>query len=893
MFRRWRRRRFEQEMQEELRAHVEHRADDLVVAGMSRADAVRQARLELGAVESHKEAIRDERSFGRTRRLMEQIVIDLRHAVRRLRRAPVYAAFAIVSIGIGAGLTTAMFAVVQELFSPDTGIRDASAVVVVANRISLSPDWDRAMSEVDYAEFLRAQTSYSAVAAATKLWRPLTLPIGTQLASAEGVTEGYFQMLGVEAEVGRVLQPADGRADAPSVMVLSHLLWRRAFASDTAVVGRVVRFGGVPFEIVGVAARTYRGLNARIPHMTSVWIPAAALARIRAVASAGPAADTRLTLTVAGRLRPEVSPSRAGSEAATISAALDASFPVTDLRWVDSQPVQVPSTRQWLVRPVDATGDTQGTAQAVLLAIVGLVLLVACTNLANLSLARGASREGELAVRLALGASRGRLIRELSAESIVVGVGGFVVAMLVSNALMSLAHVDLPLFNGRNLPLDPQLTWPALGAAALAVGLALLVCGLWPALRLSRRDVRSAMSAGAAVASPSWRTERILIRVQMVVSVALFCGAAGFISVLVAQARMDPGIDLDRITVANTIFRVPSWDEARGRQAINAISDVAPARFGFTTVALSSSMPFGTTSTFADVAVAPGAEPHTMTMMAATPPIFETLGIPLVGGRAFDRRDVAGATPVVVISESAARTLFGSTAVVGRDVSFRGAANALDSTKVETRTVIGVSRDTDVGSLTQRGEGLVFVPLAQRYEPPSFVIGRTDTGGAGDLRALLRAAEPDLAVNAVGSGLTVLGGAWMGARVMAGAALAMGGVTLVLTMAGLFGVLSGLVTRRSREIGIRKAMGADERVIRRMILRDGARPVASGTAIGLALGAGGGVLIQAAFPSNAPPMTMVAFAIVLISVVPATLAACYLPARRAMRVDPNITLKDV
>jgi predicted permease len=893
VFGRWRRRRFEQEMNEELRAHIEHRADDLVSGGMARADAVRQARLELGAIESHKEAIRDERVLGRTRRLIEQTRSDLRHAARRLRRAPVYAAFAIASIGIGAGMTTAMFAVMQAFFSPDTGVRDASAVVVVANQISTSPEWDRAMSEADFAEFQRAQTSYSAVVAAAKFWRPLTLPAGTQLVPGEGVTDGYFQMLGVEAEVGRVLQPADGRLDAPAVMVLSHLLWQRAFASDPTVVGKVVRFGGVPFEVVGVAARSYRGLNARMPRMTSVWIPAAALARIRASAPEGPPPRTRLTLAVAGRLRPEASSSRAGSEAATISAALDAAFPVTDLRWVDQETVQVPSTRQWLVRPVDATVETQGTAQAVLLAIVGLVLLVACTNLANLSLARGASREGELAVRLALGASRGRLIRELSAESVVVGTGGFVVATLVSTALMSLVHVDLPVFNGQTLPLDPQLTWQALGAAALAVGLALLVCGLWPAWRLSRRDVRSAMSTGAAGASPSWRTERILIRVQMVVSVALFCGAAGFISVLVAQARLDPGIALDRITVANTIFRVPSWDEARGRQAIDAISDIAPARFGFTTVALSSSVPFGSTATSAHVAAAPGAEPHTMTMMAATPPIFETLGIPLVGGRAFDRRDVAGATPVVVISESAARILFGSTAVVGREVPFRGAYNALDSTRVETRTVIGVTKDTDVGSLTKRGEGLVFVPLAQRYEPPSFVIGRTDTGGSGDLRALLRTADPDLAVNAVGSGLTLLAGKWVGARVLAGAALGMGGVTLVLTMAGLFGVLSGLVTRRSREIGIRKAMGADERVIRRMILRDGARPVVSGTVIGLALGFGAGVLIQAAFPSNAPPMTLVAVALVTCAVVPATLAACYFPARRAMRVDPNITLKDV
>lgn len=896
MFRVWGRRNFEQEMQEELRAHVEHRADDLVAAGMARPDAVRQARVELGAIESHKEAIRDERVFGRTRRVLEQTGGDLRHAARRLRQAPVYAVFAIVSIGIGAGMTTAVFAVVQEVFSPDSGIRDADDVVLVANQIPRMPQWDRAMSAADFEDFRRGQTSFSAVVAGAKFSQALTLPIGTQLVSGESVTEGYFQTLGIEAELGRVLHPADGQPDAPSVMVLSHQLWRRAYASDPAVIGQVVRFGGLPFEIVGVAAQGYRGLNARMPRMTGVWISTSAQARMSVYgASSGPLARNNRTMTVAGRLRPEVPSARANAEAATISAALDESFPITDRGWDGTKPIRVPARRQWLALPVENVVAMPVIPQAIILAIVGLVLLVACTNLANLSLARGASREAELAVRLALGASRGRIIRELSAESVVVGAGGLVLAVLVSTVLMSLGTIELPVFNGQNAAVDPQLSWPALAAAAIAVGLSLLVCGGWPAWRLSRADMRSAMSQGGAAASPAWRTERMLIRVQMVVSVALFCGAAAFITVLVGQARLDPGVDLERMTVARSAFRLHMWDEARSRQAIDAISAMAPARFGFRAVALSSSMPFGMNlDTYAHVAPASApASESIMVMMASTPQIFDALGVPMAAGRTFDHRDTAGTTPVVVISESAASALFGSTAVLGREVTLRGGTNALDSTRIETRTVIGVSKDTDVGSLTTRGEGLVFVPLSQRYEPPNFVVGRADTEATGDLRGLIRAADPDVAVDAVGAGLTMMGGAWVGARVLAGAALVMGAITLVLTMAGLFGVLSALVTRRSREIAIRKAMGAGDGVIRRMILRDGARPVASGTVIGLALGALGGLLIQASFPSSAPPMSLVAAALVLVTVVPATLAACYLPARRAMRVDPNVTLKDV
>ncbi len=278
--------------------------------------------------------------------------------------------------------------------------------------------------------------------------------------------------------------------------------------------------------------------------------------------------------------------------------------------------------------------------------------------------------------------------------------------------------------------------------------------------------------------------------------------------------------------------------------------------------------------------------------MAATPGIFDALGLPLVSGRPFDRRDGSTADPVVIISEATALTLFGSRHAVGRDVYLRGSVNAVNQTIVERRQVIGVARDTDVGSLTNRGASLVVVPLAQRYEHPNFVVGlRADTG-TGDLRGLIRSGDPDVAIDAAGPGLVMLGGGWAVARIVAGVALALGILTVVITMAGLFGVLTALVLRRSKEIGIRKALGADERAIRRMVLWDGARPVASGTLIGLLLGVLVGFLIRSWIPEAAQPFPLVAALIIAVTVVPATLAACYFPARRAMRVDPNVTLKN-
>lgn len=886
-------------MAEELRAHIAHRADDLEAAGVPRPEAERRARVELGTVETYKEHMRDERVMGGPRRFVEQTLRDLRLGARRLRHAPLYALFAIGSIGIGAGVTTAMFAVMQQVFWVSSGIGGAGDVALLGTQMQGTAQWERAVSPDDFADFQRTQTSFETVVATAKFALPLSLSIGTQLVSGEGVTDGYFQMLGVEAAIGRVLQPADGRPDAPSVMVLSDQTWRRNFASHPDVVGQTVRFGGIPFEIVGVATRDYRGLNARMPRSTGVWITTSAMSRLSIYgARTGPlAARTGLTLTVAGRLKPGASMERANIEAETFSRGLDTSYPLTTTRWNGTSATRVPEQRQWLVRPVEDVGPRVGVAPAIFLAIVALVLLVACTNLANLSIARGTSREAELAVRLALGASRGRLIRELSAESMVVGAGGFVLALFISVPLMTLTTMDLPVFNGQNGGFDPHMSPAVIVATGLAVGLALLVSGVWPAFRLSRADVRSAMAKGGAIVSPSWKTERVLIRIQTVVSVALFCGASGFISALLVLNRVDPGVDLDHMTVARTVFRLQTWDEARGQAAVTAVTSVSPDRFGFRSTAFSSSMPFGANiDTYASVATSPSelSRGNATLMLASTPGIFDALGVPVVTGRAFDQRDVSGSDPVIVISEASALSLFGSTEAVGREVHLRGAMNTLDETRVESRRVVGVTRDTDVGSLTNRkpGVGLIFVPLAQRYEPPNFVIARSDSGETGDLRGLIRAGDPDVAVDAVGSGLVMLGGGWNGVRIVAGIALLLGAMTLVLTMAGLFGVLSALVSRRSREIGIRKALGADDRAIRRMILRDGSRPVASGTVIGLFVGLLGGFVLRSAIPTQAPPLAFVAVVIVLLTVVPATLAACYLPARRAMRVDPNVTLKD-
>lgn len=897
-----RRRDFEREMAEELAAHVEHRADDLEAAGLTRVEALRRARIELGAVEAHKESIRDERVLGRTRRWLEQTGRDVRLAARRLAAAPLFAIFSMSSIGAGAGVTTAVFAVIYATLWAPLGVRDPGTVAVIANQLQGAPAFERAMSRPDFEDYRRTQDSFAWLGAMTRFYQSFATDAGAVLAQGEGVPGDYFLNLGVTAAQGRLLQPADDAPGAASVAVLSDQFWRTKCAADPSIIGRVVRIGGVPVEIIGIVPREFRGVFPQAMKATRLWVPSATLDRITTYQ---PPTRTgvreRLTEIVVGRLKPGVSVETANAEALQVSQRLDLVAPLTNIVSTSHGLERRPAARRWLVSLAEMSAGSRRviTAGSTFIALIGLVLGVACTNIANLTLARGAGRSQELAVRLALGASRGRLVRELMAESLLIGAGGLAIAVAISVPLMRLPSMDLPIFNGMSAQADPYLNGPVLWCAFIAVALSLLVCGLWPALKLSRANVRTALSQGGPSGTPSWRSARGLLSAQVIISVTFFSVAAVFISAISGETRHDPGVDLDHLTVAYAAFRIQGWDTARTRRAIDSVASADPAPFGFRTLAVTSSVPFGTTLQLSARVWPAGGDATTadQTLMAsATPGIFSTLGVPVAHGRAFDDRDDASAPLVAVISESLARKLFGTSDAVGRVMQMRGSLNASDDKTVEARTVVGVTRDTDVGSLLNpRDFSFLFVPMAQRYEPPNFVVAsRADgAGGAGALRSLVRAADPDLALDAVGSGFVMLAGIWMGARIAAALALSLGLLSLVLTMAGLFGVLSHLVLARRREIGIRKALGADERSIRRLIFKDGSRPVLSGTAIGLALGVVGGFLVRGALPVQATPMQPLAILIVILAVAPATMAACYLPARRASRVDPNLTLKDL
>ncbi len=593
------------------------------------------------------------------------------------------------------------------------------------------------------------------------------------------------------------------------------------------------------------------------------------------------------------------------AEVSAIGTKLDAAFPI-DMRRREDTAAQV-MPRGWSVRTLKAVNKEAASqfvrGGAVITAIVSLVLVVACTNLANLVLARGASRRHELAVRRALGASRARLLAEQLAESLWLAAMGSAGAIVVTRVLLIwFTGALLPISQGAVVQLDPQVDISTLVLAGASVLAALIVFGLAPAIQLTRVQLQPLLMAEAGSSGQRWRTRRTLIAVQVMISLSFFLMAAFAVRIVQSERARPSGVDVDRLAMGMLNFYLPPWNEPLAREAIDRLMAMAPAEPGLESVAVMSGMPFGTTYTpGADVTPAdkpflPGREGYAFApLIAATPSVFTTLGVPIVRGRGFDARDMPGGQPVAVVSAMTARQLFGTTDVLGREFLWRSKTNPSDRT-VHTLTVIGVAGDTDSQQRGSRRSGVVYVPLVQHYESGLALVGRTSGDPAGlvvTLKTLAQHADPDLVVARASTATLAVTGLYVLVDVASRLAGWLALVALVLGMFGLFGVLSHVVSRRTREMGLRLALGAEPRQIRLLVIRDGLQPVASGLTMGYLIAGVMRLVIRSAYDSPLTAADAVVFLLAPLPIILAALIACYWPARRASRVEPNVALRDL
>lgn len=809
---------------------------------------------------------------------------DLRLAARGLRRTPGLAAAATLTLGLGLGANTVIFSLVNALFGRPLPVAEPQRLVSIYTSDYSGSPWG-ATSYPDYADFREHQTAFDGLVAFTPTPVSLDLGAGGERALAELVSADAFDVLGLRPAAGRGLRAEDDLA--PDVAVVSHALWQGRFGSDPGLIGRTLRLNGRPVTVVGVAPAGFRGLLRGLD--VGVWLPLHAQELARP-GSDGLSARGNRSLMLLGRLRPGVTPAQAQAQLDALAAR---QFERHREAWADlhgagRRLTLLPESES---RVFPAARGPLAAFLGLLLASVGLVLLVACTNLAGLLLARASSRRREIGVRLALGASRARLVRQLLAESVLLALpGGALGVVLAAWGTRALSALQPPL--PVPVHLDLGLDWRVVGFAfglTLACG---VLFGLAPALQSTRADLLPALhdGTGATAGARGLRLRRVLVTAQVAVSLLLLGGAGLFLRSLANAHAIDLGFEPDGVLLASLDTALGGFGPDAARAAYEGALERVAALPGVEAVSLTTSVPLGLSGGRRGVwvegyAAQPG-EDLEVASAAVGPDYFATLRLPLVRGRGFTRADRAGGPGVAVVNETFARRYWPGQDPLGKRLSTSGDQGPF-------LEVVGLARDAKYVTLGEDPRPFFYTALLQEGAGEATLLVRTSgppAASAGAVRAALLALDARLPVFDLRSLTASLGLALLPARL---ASLVLGSVgvfALALSALGLYGLVAWSAARRTREIGLRLALGASPRDVRRLLLRQGLSLAAVGLVLGLAATLGLGQLLRG-FLYGIGPTDVPALLGATLLLGTTALAASLVPARRAMRVDPAAALR--
>ncbi|HVF43843.1 MAG TPA: ABC transporter permease [Pyrinomonadaceae bacterium] len=814
---------------------------------------------------------------------MGSLFKDVRYGVRSMSRQPGFALAAVLTLALGIGANVSIFSAVNAiLFRPLPGV---SAPEELAFFYPTEPQGrlSGTFSYHDFEEYRAQAKSLSGLAAYAGAGLSMREGGRAERVAAQIVSGNYFSTLGVRAGLGRTLiAEEDERADAAPVAVLSHGFWETRFGSNPDVIGRQIVLNERSFTVVGVAQKEFKG--ASMPKSPALWVP------VRAASNAGVSAvdlENREAswLHLIGRLGPGVSAERARAEMNTILARLKDSYP-EDFReglTMDSSPA-----RGFAIAP--RKRGTVNAMAAVALAVVGLVLLIACANIANLLLARAASRRREIAVRLALGAGRWRVVRQLLTESLVLALaGGLVASLLTLWTAELLAHLFrlIPEDTGA-LDFSPDAR--VFGFALLLSLLTGVAFGLAPALQASRPDVGPALKGETPPAGGARRLSlrNALVVAQVAASLVLLVCAGLFLRSLRETAAVETGFETKGVLMSALRLDPNRYDAARGGEFYRQALERASSLHGVTSAALASSVPLGSEGSRGTLLVV-GAEPQPYAGVEVDrgyvgPRYFETLGIPLLRGRGFDEHDRENSPPVAVVNETVARKVFGGEDPLGRFIRADSEGPPVE--------IVGVARDSKYRSLGDERVPFLYLPLAQGYSPSVTLLVRTE-GAPGALAPAVRDAVVSLDAEAFAGQATMdehLAEALVPSQVVAGMSGGFGLLALLLATFGVYGVTAYAVSRRTHEIGVRVALGARGSDILRLVVGEGMALILTGIAIGLCVSFAATRVIAGALygVSATDPLTFAGVTLLLAS---AALLACLVPARRATKVDPMEALR--
>ncbi|HEV2388293.1 MAG TPA: ABC transporter permease [Candidatus Acidoferrales bacterium] len=888
----------EAEIVEELSAHLQGRYEEALTAGATAEAARRSAFAELDGGNLVRELRAVETSPPEPIPAAEagssawtwDLWRDLRYGTRMLRKAPAFTAVAVLTLAIGIGANTAAFTIVNTFLLHPLPIQHASEMVAISTALAgvkAGAGNLRPISFLNLQDYTRQNHVFCSLAGySSTLAATMTDSNRSQRVFVQVVTPNYFDTLGLRPVMGRFFSPEEDTAPgADAVAVIGHAAWETLFGGAANILGHTVELNGTPFTIIGIAPKGFLGVTAIFG--PDLWVPTMMAESVLPTSQRNALKDRSIPVfTAAARLKPGVSLAQAQAQLKTVATGLAREFPDAD----EGQTAALQTLNEAAIGLYESPTSVLGSS-FLLMAIVGLVLLIACSNVANLLLARGATRRREIALRMALGAGRGRLVRQLLVESLQMGLLGGAAGFLFGYAGCRLLWSLRPAETARNLA-DPRLSASVFAFTLVVAVLTGLLFGIAPALRSSRVTVVEALKEETRLASHSPYRLTIasaLLVGQVAISLVLLVIATLFLRSLQRQYKINPGFQTDHLALFLLYPSQAGYDQTRTERFYKQASDRLAALPGVASVSWATNLPFWSQPESAVVIEGRAVDKKSEAISAIVDTVdvdyFPTLGIPILEGRDFTPDDRTGAAPVAIINDTMARQYWPHRDPVGQRIELPG--------QTEFRRIVGIARTADYQSLGEAPQPCIYAPLRQNYSGSMVLYVRTEREPRLTIPAIrtdLHAIDPGLPVQDVRTGNQVVDQALWGTKIGIGLLGVFGSLALGLASVGLYGVMAYSVNQRRREVGIRMALGASRADVMRLILRQGMTLVCVGAALGLVLSILAGRALSRALygVSASDPPSLIGGSLLLLAV---ALLACYLPARSASRVDPQVALR--
>jgi putative ABC transport system permease protein len=881
----FRRERHYQEFAQEVESHLQLHIEDNIRSGMTPEEARRKALIKFGSIDAVME------DYGKQSGIpaIETLVQDVCYGFRMLAKAPSLTAIVVITLALGIGVNTAIFSVLNGWLLRPLPVQAPEQIMVLAPQQEQGPRGK--FSYADLLDFRKQAEAFSDLFAYGFGASGLSFDGKANEFVYSAVTGNYFSALGVRPVLGRLFFIGEGEKPGDALLVvLGYSYWQRKFGGDPGVVGKQVLVNGQAAMVVGVAPREFHGslfafdmdgylslnMMSRGPDSRGFWSD-----------------RTDRDLFVQGRLKPGVSLAQAKSSVDVIAQRLAAQYPGTD------SGVTVRVIPERLARPAPLVASFAPIVAGLFLGLAALVLALACVNVANILLARAAARQREMAIRAAVGAGRWRLIRQMLTETLLLaflgGIAGVLLGEWAISASGSFLHsvTTTPNFGYR---MDCSFDWKVFTYTLAAVVLAGILVGIWPAFRASRADVNALLhqvGRSDSIGAGHHRLRGILVVAQLAGSLMLLTVAGLFVRSLGRAENMFLGFDPDHVLTVLLDPHQVGYDQTRTKTFYRELKDRVGALPGVQSASLASAVPMEVPASGSSVYVeghplASGQQPAAISFNSIDPAYFQTMRVPLLQGRTFTEADNETARPVALVNQTMARKLWPSEDPIGKRFSIKSATGPF----IE---VVGVAGDGQYMFVSPEHQPYFYVPLAQNYSSFRSLQVRSSvspesliTGVQQEIRHL----EPDLPlidVRTMDQVVQGLGGLFI-FRLAASLAALMGILGLALAVVGVYGVVSFSVTRRTQEIGIRRALGAERGDILMLVSRQGLRLLIAGVVAGLVVAYGlTRAIAKLLMGVSATDPTTYTLVTVLLSVV--TLLAIWIPARRATRVDPMVALR--